>query len=405
METRGESYRIVWREDGKKQSETLATLDDAERFKKLVEGSGNRWPVGWVKGVGIPALPIMAPGPAIPTFAEWATRTITARSGANGRSRADYLRDLRLHINPTFGKLPLNAITAEEVGAWLIELREIRSAKTVANLHALASSVMNDAIAAGRFGIGVNPFKGRAGKIATVRTEEMVFLTRPELDVVLAAMRETITVQRERTDGEFYEVKLPAQPHYLPFTTFLALTGLRWSEATALTIGDVTLFGKRRTVTVNKAWKRQPDGTFKLGEPKSRRSRRTIVLPDEAVELLIPAVASRGHDARLFVSPMGRTLHHGNFRNRIWLPALEKAACAFGFRKSPRIHDLRHSHASWLIEGGADLVSIQRRLGHESIQTTIDRYGHLTSESDVKINTALARTAAPPPGAAVELVS
>jgi len=43
----------------------------------------------------------------------------------------------------------------------------------------------------------------------------------------------------------------------------------------------------------------------------------------------------------------------------------------------PRIHDLRHTHVSWLIAAGVTPAVIQARLGHESITTTIDRYGHL----------------------------
>ena len=41
------------------------------------------------------------------------------------------------------------------------------------------------------------------------------------------------------------------------------------------------------------------------------------------------------------------------------------------------MHDLRHSHASWLIAAGVPLPIIQYRLGHESIKTTSDRYGHM----------------------------
>ena len=42
-----------------------------------------------------------------------------------------------------------------------------------------------------------------------------------------------------------------------------------------------------------------------------------------------------------------------------------------------RFHDLRHTHVAWLIAGGTPLPHIQARLGHESITTTIDTYGHL----------------------------
>ena len=47
----------------------------------------------------------------------------------------------------------------------------------------------------------------------------------------------------------------------------------------------------------------------------------------------------------------------------------------------PRPHDLRHTNATWLIQAGVPLTVIQRHLGHESIQTTSDRYGHLDRKS------------------------
>jgi integrase len=54
------------------------------------------------------------------------------------------------------------------------------------------------------------------------------------------------------------------------------------------------------------------------------------------------------------------------FRRSVWLPACQAAKLGF----SPRVHDLRHAHASWLLAGGADLQVVKERLGHASIMTT-----------------------------------
>ena len=62
------------------------------------------------------------------------------------------------------------------------------------------------------------------------------------------------------------------------------------------------------------------------------------------------------------------------------MPALVRAKEA-GLTKKPRVHDLRHTNASWLIQAGVPLTVVQRHLGHESIQTTSDRYGHLDRKS------------------------
>jgi integrase len=65
------------------------------------------------------------------------------------------------------------------------------------------------------------------------------------------------------------------------------------------------------------------------------------------------------------------------FRRMVWRPACEAA----GLTDLPRFHDLRHSHASWLLAGGADLQIVKERLGHASIMTT-QRYLHTLPDAD-----------------------
>lgn len=90
----------------------------------------------------------------------------------------------------------------------------------------------------------------------------------------------------------------------------------------------------------------------------------------------------------MFTPPLGSWWRHSSFYDRRWLPALA-AANARGLVKRPRIHDLRHTHVAWLIAGHAPLPAIQRRLGHKSITTTIDRYGHLLPEIDLDLLAAI----------------
>jgi integrase len=63
-----------------------------------------------------------------------------------------------------------------------------------------------------------------------------------------------------------------------------------------------------------------------------------------------------------------------------WDRGVVKAQAA-GFCKRPRIHDLRYSNASWLLQAGLDMFKLQRHLGHKSITTTINRYSHLLPEA------------------------
>ena len=74
------------------------------------------------------------------------------------------------------------------------------------------------------------------------------------------------------------------------------------------------------------------------------------------------------------------------FRLRVWFPA----CAAAGLDPRPRLHDLRHSHASWLLAGGADLQVVRDRLGHASIATT-SKYVHTLPSADETALTALRR--------------
>jgi integrase len=179
-------------------------------------------------------------------------------------------------------------------------------------------------------------------------------------------------------------------------------TGLRFGEISALWVGDIDL--DRGTVRVNKAWKRNgEDGATEtpgwlsrrlrakhtmrdhhLGHPKTPRSRRTITIAPAVAALLERRIDGRPADDFVFTSRTGLPLHNGDFYTHIWRK-LMTAVAAEGLAPF-RFHDLRHTHVAWLIAGGAPLPHIQARLGHESITTTIDTYGHLLPAGDELIS-------------------
>ncbi|MET7795983.1 tyrosine-type recombinase/integrase [Streptomyces decoyicus] len=97
----------------------------------------------------------------------------------------------------------------------------------------------------------------------------------------------------------------------------------------------------------------------------------------------------------IFTAPEGGAWHSGACHAHRWKPSLDGADLA-GLTKRPRIHGLRHTHASWSSAGKVPLPVIQSRLGHESITTTVDRYGHLLESSDAEVVAVVERVMAPP---------
>ena len=118
-------------------------------------------------------------------------------------------------------------------------------------------------------------------------------------------------------------------------------------------------------------------GHLHLGPPKTYQT-RTLVLPlflrDELAAHLATKVENNP-DALIFTAPKGGPLRLSNFRRRVWRPAIEMSGLVPGLR----IHNLRHTCAALLISQGAPPKAVQPQLGHSSITTTFDRYGHLFS--------------------------
>lgn len=119
-------------------------------------------------------------------------------------------------------------------------------------------------------------------------------------------------------------------------------------------------------------------GEISIGPPKTRASVRTVTLPTFLVgeiEQLFGATSSP--TSLLFPSPEGCPLRPSNWRRRFWAPAVE----ATGFEWCTH-HALRHSQAALLIEAGEHPLVVARRLGHTSVKTVLDVYGHLMEGLD-----------------------
>lgn len=147
----------------------------------------------------------------------------------------------------------------------------------------------------------------------------------------------------------------------------LGWTGLRWGEARALRVRDVS-FGDLPHFRVSRS---QSEGR-KLKSTKGRNS-RTVPIVDEVLPYVRELVAGKGPDELVFTGPRGGQLWHKSF-----LESTQFNKHGMG----RRIHDLRHTAACiWLTEG-IDLSTVKAWLGHASVHTTNLYLHHLGTAAD-----------------------
>lgn len=351
-------YSVLWRdtETGRQTSMPFSTRQEAERFQRLIEHNGNR--------IG-PAVAILHEvARKSPTIAATVVEHINGQPSINERTRKDYLRDCERYIaGSALGPVHIDNLQPTHIKAWLHGLASGElSDKSIANLHGLLSSAITSAVAAGLR--ADNPCRGiRLPRRSEHEQVEMTFLTKAEWRILEGEIG-------KRLGG-----------YYLLLFQALMGTGMRWGEACALQVADLDFDADPPTIRISRALKRDENNRPYIGPTKTRRSRRSVSIQGALAADLLEHVKGRPGSDLVFKSRTGGTLHHSNIRSRVWVPAIAAAQNvdvygAAALRDTPRIHDLRHSHASWLLASGLDLLTVQRRLGHESITTTADRYGH-----------------------------
>ena len=171
---------------------------------------------------------------------------------------------------------------------------------------------------------------------------------------------------------------------YAPLILTAAYTGMRWSELAGLTTKCLNPLHRAIDVVEQIV---DVGGKLQKGEPKTKAARRRIEVPASLMTLLEdrlqdPASISSG---LVFPTPSGTVMRPGNFRRRVWQPALTKA----GLDWSLTFHDLRHTAVALAISAGGNGLLIKRQMGHSSIGVTFGTYGHLLEGGDRRLADAL----------------
>ncbi|OBA63662.1 tyrosine-type recombinase/integrase [Gordonia sp. 852002-10350_SCH5691597] len=338
------NYRVLWRQDGKQRSLTFEDIKKADAFRCNVERFG---PDDARKLLGL-----IDSGTSHTTLTQWCTSHIETLTGIEEATRDRYRAYVKNDIAPTIGAMPLEAVTDVTVARWVNDMDG--AGKTIANKHGFLAGALNHAVRAGK--IPKNPCEHT--RLPRKDSDEMVFLTRDEFALLCGAMTE----------------------RWQPLTMWLVGTGTRFGEATALTVGDIDPATK--TARINKAWKYTGSNKARrLALPKTRKGVRTVDVPASVIELLD---LDREPGELLFPTRDGGPISNQLYKNKAWLPALKKVSAVDAsprLLKKPRVHDLRHTYASWAINAGANLKVVQAQMGHESITVTADTYGHLDRAS------------------------
>ena len=325
-------------------SETFKTKREAERFAKMLDVLG-------VQGA-LDAMWEDEQQATVPTLDKIAADWIALRPNANDGTKLNYQRLWDRTWGKEVGHLPANRLTDDDLARAVLRLGQSYSRKSLENQRGLLSGVLTRAVRQGH--LAENLARGMALPAGVHHDDgrgEMRILTLEEFQSV--------------------EEKLPE--HYRPFIRTLYATGLRFSEAIALQAQD----WQRPDLRVRRALKWSPDNRRVMGSPKTKAGRRSVRVTDELWDVLDELKASRAGNDLLFTAPRGGMILHRTFWSRVWLPAVQHIA------PRPRIHDLRHSHASLLLARGIPIHIVSRRLGHSKIQVTVDTYGHLLPDAQM----------------------
>jgi integrase len=270
-------------------------------------------------------------------------------TGIEDGTRLTYTRLWARTWGPIIGRIPVTQLGKDDIAAATNTLARDYSAKSLRNQRGLLAAVCDRAV--DLHYLPSNPTKRlRLPRAKETERKDMRILTPEEFAGIL-----------ERTHR-----------HYQPLVRFLAGTGARWGEAVALQVADVAL----PNVRIRRGLKWSPDNKRTIGPTKTSRSNRTVVVGREVGDSLTPLLDRPG-DALVFTAPRGGPVMHRTFWSDIWLPAVESVL------PRPRIHDLRHSHAAWLLGQGIPIHVVSRRLGHEDIGTTVNVYGGLLPDAQI----------------------
>jgi integrase len=279
----------------------------------------------------------------------WLTASVKPR--VRTRTHRNYSDTLRLYVRPRIGSRRLGSLKPVDIQAVYSEMQEAGLSSMVRLTHTLLKGALTQAV-------------------------KWQMLARNPAEYVDLPKRRTAGKARALSQAEvesFLEATVRSKWH--TFFHLMVSTGLRPSEALALTWRDVDLAKGTLTVKHSLGWL-AGEKRFVFNDPKTPSSRRTVPLPYGLVKLLsehVTAQFERGFTELVFCTRAGDPAHQRVIVQEAFKPALVRA----GLSSETRLYDLRHTHATLLLLAGVHPKVVSERLGHASVAITLDVYSHV----------------------------
>lgn len=284
------------------------------------------------------------------------------RREVGARSLERYSELLRLHVVPTLGARPLQQLQSTEIDALYEKLSEKLSGNTLCNLHGVLGACMTTAFRTRK--LSRNPMLELAKIPSPGVIDHGMVLEEGQLRALVQGFKGTA---------------------YFPIVAVAAFTGARRNEILALRWEDLEVANK--TLRIERALEETKEHGLRIKGPKTERGKRTIKIDDDLISLLaaererhlrivagVPdgvavdlSLVKLPAAALMFPNPprSGQTLSLTRFRNpRVVTAAFGRKAAALGFA-GLRLHDLRGTYETLLLDRGVPVHVVAARCGHD----------------------------------------
>jgi integrase len=326
-------YRVRYRTPDNRQTDKrgFTTKRDAEQFAATVE-------VAKMRGEYVaPTLGRVTVGELA---SDWLARKRQATAPSSYRM---FESAWRVHVQPTWGSVPVADIDVLSVESWVAGMvRAGSGTTTVRRAYVVLSGILSDAVKAKR--LAVNPTRG-VENLPRQPAKRHVYLSADDV------------ARLAEQSGEHRALVL-----------LLAYCGLRWSEAIALRVGDVEFLRRRLSVSVSAV---ELGAGHAVGPTKGRKA-RSVPVPEFVLDELSAQCRGNSPGDLVFPGPDGGYLPRPKSGAGWFAAAVKKAKV-----QAITPHSLRHTCASLAVSAGVNVLALQRMLGHASAKMTLDTYADL----------------------------